>query len=378
MQNNTEAKIRIEHIHDLTRLNALQSTWDSILQQNSVKSIFLTREWASAWWKNYGEDKELWLLAAWDEDLLVGIAPLMLIKKRKYGLMFRVLKPLSAPDCDVSGFLLRDESLYVLNAFCKYILDQQRLWDVIQVSEFRQDNPQTGFLLEHFSKAGFKTHITTSQHFYIPIEGDWQTYFDHTPKNLKHDITRRLKHADRLGKLSLRHIKGRDVTWENFQTIFQINETGHFTDLYKSTRDQNFHHDLMESMQERGWIDIYFLYLDDAPLAFRYGFIYENRFEDWRASFNQLHPQLSSGKLLMQKTLEDQFNHGYKEFDFLRGTDTYKTRWHPLPREYAAIRLASIKRVAAWLAFIGIATLKRWFKDRLGQKQNENWIPDEE
>ena len=104
-------EIGIRHIRDLEDFEALRGQWDQLLEERPRKTVFLTWEWLTAWWKHYQENKELWLITAWVDDELVGAAPLMKTKMRKNGLSFRLLHSLGSPNCDESDFLIRAGNL---------------------------------------------------------------------------------------------------------------------------------------------------------------------------------------------------------------------------------------------------------------------------
>lgn len=354
--------IQIELINETARFESLREQWDALLRKSPQQSVFFTWEWLSAWWKHFGSDKELWLLAAWDADELVGLVPLMRITKQKYGLSFRTLKPLSTPECDISGFIVQGNDLAIVNIFCQYILSRRKEWDVIQLSEFKLDHPQTQSIISRFAEASFPIYLSRSEHFYIPIQDDWDTFYKKLSKNIRHNIKRRRRRAQEIGEIKHRRVQGQEITWEHFETIFKINKTGNFPDLYESSQDQAFHRELMQRMKERDWIELNFLSLGDQNAAFQYGFNFENRYEDWRGGFNLQYAELSLGNLLTLSVLEDHFKRGAEEFDFLRGIHDYKTKLNPFVREFIEIRVANRFSVAAILGFVWLPTIGRSIK----------------
>ena len=55
----------------------LRAQWETLLSHATTQTIFLTPLWHQVWWEELGADAQLSLLAVWDKDILVGIAPLM-------------------------------------------------------------------------------------------------------------------------------------------------------------------------------------------------------------------------------------------------------------------------------------------------------------
>ena len=360
--------IRIEHIYNNQEFANLQENWDRLHSQSPIRDAFLTWEWLWTWWKHYSQNKDLWLTTAWQGEQLAGIAPLMLIKKRKYGQTFRILKALGAPDCDISGFLVHNGNECILQALCDFIISQQKHWDAIELDEFHNDDPQTLFVIKYFQKFSFDTLKIVKDHYYLPIESDWPTYFNNISGNTRNDVKRRIRRAEENGKLSYERVAGEEVKWEHFQTIFKINAAGHYPDLYAKNLERAFHHDLMERMHKLGLIEMYFLWFDEKPVAFRYGFAFEGKFEDWRNGVDMNFNQLSAGKILLKMTLEDHFNRGYREFDFLRGIDEYKARWQPQKRQFASIRITHKKNIRATIAFTFLPKFKKLLQNEINKR----------
>ena len=57
---------------------SFQSEWERILPQCPSNTIFVTPWWQRIWWEHFGDGADLRILSVWDEDELIGIAPLML------------------------------------------------------------------------------------------------------------------------------------------------------------------------------------------------------------------------------------------------------------------------------------------------------------
>jgi len=92
-------------------------------------------------------------------------------------------------------------------------------------------------------------------------------------------------------------------------------------------------------MANQGWLDIYFLFIGDTPVAFYYGFYYNQTFEYWRTGFDGVYYPLSVGKVLLYLIIKDGFEHGMKFFNFLLGDEDYKLDWQVEPRIYSQIRV---------------------------------------
>src|SRR5438128_12578960 len=75
---------KISVVTDEGEFERLRPAWTRLLQHSSSNTVFLTWEWAMAWWHSYGAGKELWVLKVERDAQLVGLAPLYRKRFRKF------------------------------------------------------------------------------------------------------------------------------------------------------------------------------------------------------------------------------------------------------------------------------------------------------
>src|ERR1700730_16110488 len=87
-----EARMRIVELRAEAEFTNLRAQWDALLAASASDTIFLTREWLTAWWTAYGSPGDLRILLAYDDaNTLRGMAPLRQQSVRKYGQNFSAL-----------------------------------------------------------------------------------------------------------------------------------------------------------------------------------------------------------------------------------------------------------------------------------------------
>ena len=69
--------MRVEMIDDPRRFNDLRNDWTRLLENSPNDSLTVTWEWLSSWWQAYGAARHLRIIAIWDDNKLVGAAPLL-------------------------------------------------------------------------------------------------------------------------------------------------------------------------------------------------------------------------------------------------------------------------------------------------------------
>jgi CelD/BcsL family acetyltransferase involved in cellulose biosynthesis len=361
----SEHPITVQHINQNYDFENLRQEWDELLQHSPLNDAFLTWEWLFTWWKHFGENYQLWLLTARQNGLLMGIAPLMLAIKRPLGIKLRVLSNMGVPPPDVGGIIVRDGSQEVLLAFGEYLARERQSWDVLSICEIPAEKQEIDALERAFPTKGFITRIDTSRHFVVPIQQDWESYYQSLSRNLRDDLKKNKRRMEKRGKVIYRRFIGSQATQDHMYALFTINKLGQHPHLYQTSIDtKEFHLDLAKIMAERGWLDLSFLYLDEKPVAFMYGFLYQNCFEAWRIGFNAEYSELSVGKMVLFFLLEDCFRRQVHELHFLRGGGDYKARWQVTERIFVHPCVVQ-NRLPPLLFYVWIPAAKRRLRQQL-------------
>ncbi len=360
-QKNTEKQIRL--ITSTKEFESLHNQWNSLLDQNHIKSAILTWEWLFAWWTVFGEKKQLWIVTVWENENLVGIAPLMLEKRKKNGLPLKTLCSLGAPTNDIGGYLVRKQDNDVLTAINDYILHQKLEWDLFELNEFKHDSFEIAPTRKIFQTSNLLLIDETNEHYHVSVEGNWDEYYESLSKKFRKNLRRAQRNSQKLGDVEIRHYKGNEIRWEIFEDMIEVNCHANFPRVCDSKKEQAFLEKLHKTASQ--WLTVYLLYADGKPIAYEYGFLYNNRLEDWRAGFDtRIDPSISIGKFMALNILQDAFDNSLSEVDFMRGSHDYKREWNPSSRTFVQLRFFRFQSIKALLAYIGLKKIKPFLKNR--------------
>lgn len=359
----------VRHIRRLEEFTNLKEEWGKLIESREQKTAFLTWEWLYSWWKNYGEKKELWLLTVWQEDALVGAAPLMLGVEKRLGLSFRHLQSLGKPNTDEWDILVLSTPDAVVQAIFNYIKNNKNQWDSIELCELNSESSIVPLIKKQIDSMGIHVLPSKNEHYYIPTVASWEDYWKSLSKNTRDSIDKRYKQGKKKHSLEFEHIRGSDVTWQHFETIFAINEKGRYPEKYGSEQERAFLKDLVACMHEKQWLEVFFLFMDDKPIAFDYGFNIDGKFEDWRTGYDMNYSTQAAGKILLYLMLKHQFEGSYHHFDFLRGAYEYKTQWNPKEREFRTFIGIKQFHLPARLVLDILPRIWRWIKLNILRRQ---------
>ena len=322
--------MEIRHIRSLEEFESLHNEWDKLLKDYQHKTVFLSWEWLTAWWKNNKENKELWLLIAYENGIIFGIAPLMLTNYRRYGISIKVLQSLGYPNTDHSDFIAHNNNPEIIQMLCDHIVSQKGSnFQAIKLEELPEDSAALQIFHEAIKKIGGLVEVKTNSHYFIPTTANWEKFNKALSKNTRKNIKKRLRHAREIFDVSMTHLQGKEVTDEHLTKMFEINENGHFPDKYKSDSEKAFLKDLIARSQDKGFIEIFFINFNTNSVAFELGFNSQGVFEDWRTGYDKNFEKFAPGTLLIVNILIKMCEQeNYTKLDFLRGEHEFKQQWN--------------------------------------------------
>ena len=92
---------------------------------------------------------------------------------------------------------------------------------------------------------------------------------------------------------------------------------------------------MIESLFASGVAKIYLLRFDGTPVAFQYGYLYGKKYYAFQNGFDSSLQEYSPGAVLFQLIFQHLIAGGVKEFDFLRGGESYKDLYAACRRDTA-------------------------------------------
>ena len=128
---------------------------------------------------------------------------------------------------------------------------------------------------------------------------------------------------------------------------------------------RGFHKRIARIFLSSDMLRLYFLRVQGNDVATLYTFKYNNKLFYYQGGWD---PELSGdnvGSILTSLVIEDAINNGYSEYDFLRGTEDYKTRLTDKKREEVDFFVLNSLNARIYLLFRNI-----YHK----MKESLNWI----
>jgi CelD/BcsL family acetyltransferase involved in cellulose biosynthesis len=280
--------------------------WHDLLSRRSWSSIFLTPEWQSLWWEQFGDDA--------GELRLLGLAPLL----------FNGDTISFVGDTDLFDYHdFIDVAPGFHETLAAHLADQSwRTFDLRSIPAF---SPSMTAVPEAFRALGCEVSIEDED--VVPgveLPPTWDGFLARLRKKDRHELRRKLRRLYDAGDVQVVE-STRGTLEEDFAT---------FCGLMAESRDekrefmlpqrQAFFRRAVDWAMDAGYLRLQFLEIDGEKLSTTMSFDYDGRRLLYNSGYRVEHGSLAVGLMLKALCVKDAIERGLTYFDFLRGPEPYK------------------------------------------------------
>ena len=329
--------------------------WNALVAETADATIFQTYEWFECWWTAFGHRHELFLITVWDDESLVGIAPLM--GQRRAGL--RRLEFVGSTNADYQDFILGNRATELLPLLVRYLVERRHEWDMMVLRNVPTTSATFALLPAAMRSLGLSA--TDFERVACPT-----LEISSRPVEIRrlldgHSFRRRIKQLQRQGELTFTRCRTPTQVDRYLPQFFdQYTERRRGTaaaQLFGRPDVRNFYVDLAKSMLPLGWLHLSALEWGGRPIAFHFGFEFDGRLYWYKPSFDPRLARHSPGTVLLSYLIRDSMERGLNELDFTVGAEAFKYRYASSQRTNANLRV--FNRRWLYLATLAVAKVLR-------------------
>lgn len=363
--------LTIRTFRRLDELGELSTAWDELLLEYPLATTFSSMEWLTSWWQSFGDGRQMLVLALFDsESHLVGVAPLSIVRERVGPFSLRALRLMGdgSGDSDNLDLPVRPgfEKSFA-EAVLQYLDQRRHEWDLCQLNTMPPGSPVARAIVE-LLKPSWVLFEYSSVCSSIPLPDGWDEYLQRLSsedrKNLER-YRRRLenRYATRIYRCTRESelpiclealFRLHQLRWQN------AGETGSFA----STERRDFYQRLSRRLLDRSQLELWVIELDGAIVAAQFAFRFGNTVFQLQEGYDPERGPDRVGFILRGAAIKQLISEGVQVYDFLGGTDPYKTRWCAQVAHYRNLHFApSLSLGGALLRSIDYANRsKSWLR----------------
>ena len=358
--------MHIEILKQIDELPKIKGAWQTLCDvlKDSI-TPFSSFEWYEIWWKHYSAGESPLVIAIWDAEKLVGIAPLMLRRATIHGL------PVTAV-CFIENNQSFLNDFIVLPAFRERFLQQlMRLlfeqrgsagWDAIFLNKLSTSSANYQALVKILNDTGRKwqEEQTIDARHIIP-SGSWADFLSSRSTRTRKTLRNIQNSIQKAGAVSVRHIRTLEEfqeVWGEVSRVARGSWTENIGDSMASPANESFFNDLARCAAAKGWLSLWTLCLDGKTIAIEFHLRAHGKEYAMRGHYLPEYGNLSPGTFLEMQVLKDVF----EESDRLQKYDlgnfySYKRKWSDNSEPHMAVSVFNNRLYSRFVSFHEMKTV---------------------
>jgi CelD/BcsL family acetyltransferase involved in cellulose biosynthesis len=363
--------LQVEIVHELSALARMRSEWSALLDASNA-GPFNSWEWLYPWCRRIAPERRPLVLTARDRTgALVGLMPLgfelRYVMGRQVGrLSFLGETHIGSDYLDVVARRGQEEA--VTRAFAGALREMHGGWDVLDLTDLHEDSLTVKVLRETFPEL----EVRVTERFVCPYEtftpGEpFDAFLKRTGR--RDNYLRRRKWLEKQEGYRIERTEAPGELAAPMMEFFRLHAARWAADGgsqgIKGTGVEAFHRDATQLLAERGRLRLYTMKVGGQAVASVYGILHGSTFIYFQSGYDPAWRNRSVGLVLVGETFKDAIEAGLTEYDFLRGTESYKSDWTTKQRRTVAVRIHATSGAGHWytrseeLAREGREVLKR-------------------
>lgn len=346
--------LEVHTLRDVSKLAAMRTEWNA-LQDASNTGAFNAWEWVYPWCRRIAPERRPFILTARDRNgTLQGLMALGFENKRVAGRKVRRLAFLGETHVG-SDYLdvvaKRGCEDAVTRAFASVLRDYEDAWDVLDLTDFREDSLTLRVLHDAFADREVReTERCLCPYDTLTPEEPFDAFLKRTGR--RDNYLRRRKWLEKQEGYRIERTDAPGELAGPMTDFFRLHAARWATDGgsqgIKGHGVEAFHRDATQLLAERGRLRFYTMKVGGRAVASVYGLVHGGSFIYFQSGYDPEWRNRSVGLVLVGETFKDAIAEGLTEYDFLRGTETYKSDWVTKQRRTVSLRVHAAKGTGRW------------------------------
>ncbi len=298
----------------------LTSYWSDQAGGLNWDCLFVLPSWLQAWWQEFGQNRDLNILAIRKEGELLGIAPLYRVEN--------VVSLIGHADvCDYLDLIfVPGREREFLGALLDHL--SEKGVSRLDLGPLHPGSPVLSELAAVARRMGGGASCKVEDvSFEIDLPATWGDYLLMLSGKQRHEIRRKLRRMHETAKISfcvVDDIGAAGTATDTLITLFGKNRADKAA--FMNNRMASFFRGLARSMAQAKLLKICVLRVDDTPAAAAMCFDYRSTTYLYNNGYDEQFARLSVGQLCKVLSIKDSIQRGRKKYDLLKGDEAYKPR----------------------------------------------------
>jgi CelD/BcsL family acetyltransferase involved in cellulose biosynthesis len=334
-------------IHTRAEFQNLRDEWTALHNRSGSENAFLSFEWMFTWWQHWGDARRLAIIAVRNPaGRLVGLAPFSIARSWPAGLGPRWLCFIADSHVGSDYLTILAEAPYeqaVVDEIVRLVLWHCRDWDYIELAD-AEDAPAFTTLCMQLETAGLLRQQSAASICYrIPLPPTFDEYLARLSTSLRCNFRRRWRAIQKQEKVEFLTLENEAELEQYFPDLLRLHrmrfENAMRDSAFLAPGVPAFHRDALKALARSHRARLFLLRVNGEAIGAVYGFSLGKSFQFYQCGMHPDWRGAGVGQMMIGASIEQVVLAGHVDFDFLRGSESYKAGWAKDQRSTITVRL---------------------------------------
>ncbi|MDG4882747.1 GNAT family N-acetyltransferase [Mesorhizobium sp. WSM4884] len=307
--------LRADVIRDQAAFDDLEPHWWPLWSRSTSATPFQSPAWLLPWWRTFSPG-DLSAIAIWSRNDLVGLAPLYREPRASGWLLLPVGISLS----DYLDILCAPGR----EAEVSYVIAEAALsleWSKWVLPDLPAEAASLRFNLPNVAENRFPNHAACP----VLSLARGETLARPIPSRRRRQLRRAERAAQRRGRVAIERYEADPRTF--MDQLVRLHNARWAGQGVLTHIAQDFHRMALPRLAANGLARCWLIEIGDTVVGAYYGFHHRCRAYAYLGGFDPAYAAESPGAILIGTAITEAVREGAREFDFLRGRESYKYGW---------------------------------------------------
>ncbi len=329
--------MKIARFHSFSDFSDYRGTWEAL----AADSPMMSPQWIIPWWRAYqssfgngSADGELCLLGGMMDDHLVGIAPFYVDRSKGRTKKLRLLG--DGKVCSDHITLLSQPGFgdRFVDGVADWLEGQVgETWDAAHWECIDTDDSDMTRLVNQLGEKNLSIYRRDAvSSWQIELPQTWEGYLKSLSKNHRKRCRKWYREWIESGKLQVVTVTQVDQLDEAFEMLCRLHNARRRSlgspGAFEDQTFYGFHQQAARELMATNKLRISFLMTSDGkPIAGEYQLLSHDTVFSYQSGVDPEFLDIGVGNISVLMLIRTTFDDGYRTFDFLRGSESYKKSW---------------------------------------------------
>ncbi len=326
----------VESINSEDGVSCLREDWDRLSLASEFPNVFMTFDWFQAWYRRFAQTdgpgkRRPNLLVIKQDGVVTGISPLIRTVASRFGFVMRRLQFVAREqEWDYNDLVLGNNAEGQTSALVGFLSKVSKDWDLVDLRNLRDTGGTIAGIESSLAAAGLSYRILPEEERspYMLINGPWSEMMIHHSRSTRR-VFRKFTEMTREG-LRVRIVENPHEEPGLLDSMITLEAQkqvgGEPSPPFLGVHAEVFQ-SLFNTLGPQGWISVVLMEWKDRMVAWQLLYRCGNQLWGYLTAYSQEFSLLSPGTMLIPAAIDYGYAHGFEEFDFLNGEESYKMRW---------------------------------------------------